>query len=185
MSLFEFVVAILSIIVALGIAEILGGLARLVRDRSVCRPYWLHLTLVAAVLLAFLQTWWEAWSLRGLQEWTFPALLLMVAPEAMLFVVAHLLFPRDGFEGSYETHYFAQAPAIFILVAGAGTLSAVFRPIVLGHAFVTPEVGAAFLIAAGCLFLAFSVGRAIHGVLVPLGLVVSLWDALAFGYSLS
>ena len=178
MSLFEFIVAMLSIIVALGTAEILGGLARSIRDHAKQGGSWLHVILVLAVLLGFLQAWWEAWSLRTLTEWTFPALLLMLAPSALLFLVAHLLFSRSGFEGSLKSHYFSQAPAIFCLIAAAAALSGAFPPLILGEAVASPQNGIALLVIAGCLVLVFTRRRELHYILVPLGFLLTLLDAL-------
>jgi hypothetical protein len=75
MSLFEFLMVLVSIIVGLGIAEILTGVARLIRCRESARPYWVHSLLVVSIFFALLQQWWELWELREVPEWTFIALL--------------------------------------------------------------------------------------------------------------
>ena len=73
MSIFEFVMVLVSIIIGLGIAEILNGVAGQIRSRNTTRIYWLHSVLVAAVFLALVQQWWEIWGDRNTPEWTFPA----------------------------------------------------------------------------------------------------------------
>ena len=46
MQLFEFLMVLVSIIVGLGVAELLTGLARLLRARKSVRFYWVHALLI-------------------------------------------------------------------------------------------------------------------------------------------
>ena len=64
MSLFEFLMVLVSIIIGLGIVEILTGIARQIRCRESIQGYWIHSVLVAIVFFALLQQWWEIWGVR-------------------------------------------------------------------------------------------------------------------------
>ncbi len=66
MEIFEFLMVLMSIIVGLGIATLLTGVADLLRDRQTVRFYWLHSTLILMVFLGHLQVWWESGASRPL-----------------------------------------------------------------------------------------------------------------------
>ena len=70
MQLFEFLMVLMSIIVGLGIAALLAGVADLLRARNSTSFYWVHSLLVAVIFLALAQVWWESWDLRAAPEWT-------------------------------------------------------------------------------------------------------------------
>ena len=57
MSLFEFLMVLLSIIIGLGLAEILRGIARHIRNRDSASGYWVHAVVVCLVFVALLQQW--------------------------------------------------------------------------------------------------------------------------------
>ena len=63
MNLFEFLMILLSIIVGLGLAEILTGVARLLRDGRQAEFSWVHSAVVITILLALFQVFWESWTL--------------------------------------------------------------------------------------------------------------------------
>ena len=55
LSLFEFLMVLVSIIIGLGMAEILTGTANLIRCRDSIHGYWVHGVIVAAIFFAQLQ----------------------------------------------------------------------------------------------------------------------------------
>lgn len=85
MSLFEFLMILLSLIVGLGLAEILSGIARLLKENGVRGITLMHGAITTTVLIALLQTFWEAWSLRSQEVWSFPAMLLVLGPRSFCF----------------------------------------------------------------------------------------------------
>jgi len=54
MSLFEFLMVLVSIIIGLGVAEVLTGIARQFRTRGSTQRYWVHSILVAVIFFALL-----------------------------------------------------------------------------------------------------------------------------------
>jgi hypothetical protein len=55
---------LVSIIIGLGIAEILKGIAQLFRHRDSISIFWVHIVLIVFVFTALLQQWWEIWGLH-------------------------------------------------------------------------------------------------------------------------
>jgi len=71
-----------SIIIGLGVTELLAGSARLLRERNEVTVYWLHITATIGVFLAHLVVWWETWGLRTVASWTFPGMLFLLGGPA-------------------------------------------------------------------------------------------------------
>jgi hypothetical protein len=69
MSLFEFLMVLVSIIIGLGITELLKGVGQMIRYRKSVRTYWVHSVLIVFVMIALLQQWWEIWDLQGVPGW--------------------------------------------------------------------------------------------------------------------
>jgi hypothetical protein len=178
MDLFEFLMVLVSIIIGLGIAEILTGLARALRSQESVRHYWVHSVLVLTVFIAQIQQWWESWGLREAPQWSFFALLMMLMGPVCLFLMAHLLFP-ERLEGSdlREYHYGPMRP-IWWLGAVAVVVATSFRPLAFGEPFFSAENATSFPIFLSFILLFRSKREALHAFLVPLLLLLLLLDIL-------
>lgn len=116
MSVMEFVLVAHSIIVGLAVAEILRGLADLVRAEGARISY--RLLLVAGwALLLLLQVWWAIWQVGGRAGWTFPEFLVFLLPVGILYVIARLCFPASVAESDLRAYYERVASVLFLLVA--------------------------------------------------------------------
>lgn len=185
MDRFSFVMVLLSIIVGLGITEILTNVAHQIQQRAKSKPYWLHSLLVIIVFIAFLQQWWEMWGLHTQEMWSFPVLLLMLGGPVCLYVIAHLMFP-DEIEGTdFKSTYFDDARIIYMVAALAVTVATLFRPMSFGVPLVSIDnlASAGFLISF--IILAISRNRWVHSIIVPLMLIALLSDILVFNMSIS
>ena len=95
MNLFEFLMILLSLIVGLGMAEILSGMARFLKKDGPREIPWIHGAATMAVFVGLLQTFWESWGLRTVETWSFPAMLLMLGSPICLYLMAYILFPEQ------------------------------------------------------------------------------------------
>jgi hypothetical protein len=92
---FEYITVLLSIILGLGVTQLLSGIARLLRDgRSLARAWWV-LAVVATLLLSSLQVWWISFIWRDVQEWTFFSYLAFMVLPILLYLLAYLVLPAD------------------------------------------------------------------------------------------
>src|SRR5690606_16556165 len=67
MDEFEYITVLLSIILGLGVTQLLSGFARLLRDgRSLARAWWV-IVIVLNLLIAILQVWWVSFIWRDVQ----------------------------------------------------------------------------------------------------------------------
>lgn len=185
MDRFSFVMVLLSIIVGLGVTELLSNVAYQIQQRAKSKPYWIHSVLVVLIFVAFLQQWWEMWSLHTQETWSFPVLLLMLGGPVCLYVISHLMFP-DEIEGTdFKAIYFDDARILYILAALAVTLATLFRPVSFGMPLFVTDNLASFGFLLSFIVLAISKNRWIHGTIVPLMLIALLSDILIFNMSIS
>ena len=179
MQVFEYLMVLVSIIIGLGIASLLTGVADCLRHGFRGRTYWVHSVVVIGVFFAHVQVWWESWGLGLKGEWTFLSLLLMLASPLMLFLVAHLLFPEEVTEDTdLENYYYELAPVVWPLGAAAAALGSLFRPLAFGDPLF--EIGNAATVPTVliCLLMARTQNRRLHAILVPTLVVVILLDSV-------
>jgi hypothetical protein len=114
---FEYLTVLISIILGLGITQLLGGLGRLLQDRARVRMYWPAVVWVCVLLLLHVQTWWAMFGLRSLESWTFLAFLLVLLQPVVLFMLAALVLPDGRAESDRDlrANYYAQSRWFFAL----------------------------------------------------------------------
>jgi hypothetical protein len=116
MKPFEFVMILISIILALGVKELLAGVSRILRGEL--KPYWIHGVWIGVLFIMQLQYSWTLFDLEAREEWVFLDLLRLLTPTITLFLVSSLLFPaRDG-EAELSEFYFEIRKPVFALLAG-------------------------------------------------------------------
>jgi hypothetical protein len=182
MSLFEFLMVLVSIIIGLGIAEILTGIARQIRCRGSIHGYWVHSVLVTMLFFALLQQWWEIWGLRVVPEWTFHGLVMMLTGPVGLFLIAHLLFPEPIQGANFREYYNGAMRPIWWLAALTVVLATLFRPLVFDSSLVSLDNATSFLLFFGFIALAISRRSALHAILVPVFLLLVLLDIFQWNF---
>jgi hypothetical protein len=106
MEIFEYVAVLTSIIIGLGMAQLLMGVTRLIQHPEQAKPYWVHLCWVFYMFLLSVFWWWWEFRLRSIETWTFGIYLFVVLYAFLMFLLCALLFPRnfsgyDGFRGYF------------------------------------------------------------------------------------
>lgn len=107
MSLFEFITGMISVLIALAVAQLLVSVGRLAQNHDRVRFYLPHtLWNVAIFLIAFLH-WWSLWDFRDL-DWNSAMFFYSLGGPLLLFFSVTLLSPevRPGEDTiDLETHY--------------------------------------------------------------------------------
>lgn len=116
MNPFEFVMVLVSIIIALGVAELLVGIVRILRGEL--KLYWIQSVWVLSLLVMQLQYSWSLFDLESKGEWVFLDLVRLLAPPVALFLASSLLFPSRQEQPNLEEYYFAKRKPIFVLLSG-------------------------------------------------------------------
>ena len=182
MSLFEFLMVLVSLIVGLGMAEILSGVARMIRCRDSLQPYWVHSVVVIAIFLALLQQWWEIWSLRDTPQWSFIGLIMMLAGPVGLFIFAHLLFPEPMRAANIREYYYGVTRPIWLVAAATAILATSFRPLVFDTELMSPDNATSFVLVIAFVALAVTKRALVHACLVPVLLLLLLIDIVYWTY---
>ena len=94
MTFFEYIAVLVSIIVALGIAQILSGFARTIEKPQGQKIYWVHLVWATWLFVYLIFFWWFEFRLGQIEEWTFYAYLMVVLYATLLYLLSAILFPN-------------------------------------------------------------------------------------------
>lgn len=106
MEIFEYIAVLTSIIIGLGMAQLLLGLTRLIQHPEQAKPYWIHLFWVFHMFLFAVFWWWWEFKLGDIGVWTFGVYLFVIFYAFLVFLLCSLLFPTnfsgyDGFKGYF------------------------------------------------------------------------------------
>jgi hypothetical protein len=151
MSIFEYLMVMVSIILGLSITQILRGLSKIARSqtRSVA------VTIYGVFLFGLhVQVWWALWDLNVVPEWNFVYFLLLISVPSGLFASTELLFPMaTTAETNWNTHYesvrkwFLSVLALWTVLAMLETR--IFIGVPLTHPYRIMQLSILSLIIAG------------------------------------
>src|SRR5438270_9807900 len=118
MAAFEYLSVLISIILALGMTQLLSGVGGMLQARSHRRIYWVHAIWIINLFLYLVIAWWIFYRWRNQQQWTFFLFVFVLISPTILYLASLLLFPRESeadLAVDYKTHYYANHRAFFIL----------------------------------------------------------------------
>lgn len=148
MSLFEYIMVLTSILIGLGIAELLSGIIRMLRT-DYKEGFYLPQVLWAIFLfLYFIIVWWSRWDLRENFHWTFFQLLMSLAGPLIAFVLAGLAFARTR---TAREFFFRQQKTFFSLLPLIMLISLLHEYIIEG----TPILSMTTIMASAMMILSF------------------------------
>ena len=144
MDAFDYLSVLLSIVLGLGLTQLLTALGRLIRGRARVRFDWPPLLAAAMLFLAFVQLWWTSFGLRTRTSWSFLGFFTVLLQAVLLYMAAALVLPESVTEPSDEgpgepasagvadlrRHYERQAPWLYGCLA-AVVLASVLKELVL------------------------------------------------------
>ncbi|NKB33912.1 MAG: hypothetical protein GKR91_12510 [Pseudomonadales bacterium] len=178
MSLFEFLMVLVSLIIGFGLAELLSGIARTIRNIESVTVYWVHSVFIAVIYLALLQTWWEIWEVRATPSWTFIGLLVMLGGPVGLFLVSHLVFPDQLQGANLKSFYYEKMTPVFWVGVLTVVASASFRPLILGTDLFALDNLSSFLLIGVFVLMARIKNEVFHSLMVVLVFLAILADIL-------
>jgi hypothetical protein len=129
-NLFEFLLVIVSIVLGLGITELLNGVVRVFRGDFVSGR--LHVLWMLFVFQVQVQMAWGLWALRVRETWLYPEFLLMLLGPILLYMAAAVLFPsvRSSDEG-LDDYLIRRRRPFFLLMAAYVVFSALYSGFLL------------------------------------------------------
>lgn len=135
MSPFEYVIVLISIILGLGITQIMTGIADLVHQWEKVKLYWPHSLWVLLVFIMHVQEWWITYDLKqAFETWRLPTFLFFTLYPVSLFILARILFPYAPSEGPIDlkAFYFANFRKFFLCFMILIVLSIISNVMVAG-----------------------------------------------------
>ena len=90
MSQFEYIMVMVSLILALAVAQELRGLSEVVTSEKRYTP---HTAWIAYFALLIIQNWWAYWDYNNIEEWRFTTYLFVLLSPIILFASVYLLVP--------------------------------------------------------------------------------------------
>jgi hypothetical protein len=93
LSPFEYVVVLTSIILGMGITQLITGFAAIVLRWNDVKLYWPHLVLIMLIFIIHIQDWWATYALRNNASWNLPMFLFIILYPVTLYILARILFP--------------------------------------------------------------------------------------------
>ena len=115
MNVYEFILILSSIIVGLGIAELFGGVVRILRGEQKAGA--LHSLWVTMVFLLQVQWLWASWELHARGTWLFPELILFIIGPIGFYMAAAMLFPAKDSSESLDVYLLKRRRPFFLILA--------------------------------------------------------------------
>jgi hypothetical protein len=124
-SPFEYIIILISIILGMGITQILSGVAGMILRWDQVKPYWPHMIWVLLLFVFHIQEWWVTYELRTYQYWRLPVFLFIILYPVNLYILAKILFPLrwSGHAGDMREFYFQNCRKIFLFILSLSLLS--------------------------------------------------------------
>jgi hypothetical protein len=126
---------LISIVLGLGMTNLLMGLARVVQLRGLVKIYWPSLVWVLMLLIVHVQTWWTMFGLRIVETWSFFSFALVLLQPILLFFVSALALPDFDRDTALDmrANYFAHARWFFAMAAAVPLVSLVRIFVIFGE----------------------------------------------------
>lgn len=135
---FEYVSILISIILGLGITQLLSAFSDLLYHYRKVKFYWPHTIWLVFILFLNIQDWFITFKLKDKMEWNLPALLFVLLYPIALFVITKMILPTNESEERYNmrSFYFRQYNITFLMMAVSALLSLLFNVFLLNKNYI-------------------------------------------------
>jgi hypothetical protein len=117
-ELFTHIRIVMGMVIGLGIARLLTGVAGLIQHPGRHQASLLHLLWVGSILIELVLFWWWEFELSRITHWSLGAFLFLIGYAIVLYLLAALLFPDNINEyPSYEAFFLRRRLWFFSLFA--------------------------------------------------------------------
>jgi hypothetical protein len=123
-NVFEFLLVIVSIVLGLGITELLAGLVRILRGELVAGK--LHALWMFVIFQLQVQLAWGLWGLRSKPEWQYPEFLLLLLAPVLLYLAAAVIFPGAEADEDLDSYLMRRRRPLFLILTAYLLAAALF-----------------------------------------------------------
>ena len=173
MDAFSYLSVLLSIILGLGLTQLLTAAGRLIRHRDRVRVDWLPLLWATVLLIVYVQAWWAMFGLRSVRDWTFVAFLVVLAQTTTLYMMAAVILPEQVEEAGVDlaAHYASHHRWFFGFFLATLFISVGKDLIIAGRLPSTENLVFHGLLAAVCVAAIVARGRRVQAALSIIGAI--------------
>jgi len=136
MQPFEYVVVLTSLILGLGISQILIGLSDTITNYKNVKLSWPHTCLVAVIFMIQIQEWYIDYQYsKSIDIWTLPMVISLLIYPTLLFLNSRILFPplyQENEKVDLDKYYYDKWP-LFFCVGLAAVLVSMWQNVVISH----------------------------------------------------
>jgi len=124
---FNYLSVLISIVLGLGLTELLSNVHRLIQARERVTFHWLPLLWSGIIFVALVQWWWAAFGLHRQLEWNFFFFLLILLIPVLLYLAAASVLPTVEPERTVDlrAYYFRIHHWFFWIVAATSLMECV------------------------------------------------------------
>ena len=176
MTHFEYIAVAVSIILGLGVIQLLSNLDR-VFARS-CR-YWLHSAWVLMLFVVLVLNWWAFWDLKDV-AWNLGYFSFSVTYYCVLYLMVLALTKTNSAEVSWEEVYFSRTRIFFGLFGVTGILAVLLTWIILDASLLHPYRYVQYTAIAILAILFTSKRKRLHEVLSILFITIVILSQVVF-----
>lgn len=137
MTLFEFLMALAAVVIAIGLSEIFGGWGHMLRTRIVPKIDWLHLCWSVLVSLYAIQYWVGIWPYRVIEFTTIFQVWFLIFPTLFIVLVSFAITPDIEPDEAQDLreYYMARRAPIFLGLTVFVTMAQLADLVILGTPF--------------------------------------------------
>lgn len=135
MGVFEFLLALYSIVAGLGMAVIVRSVGQIIEARDRVRLYWVHSCFILVAFVAQVVSWFSLWRFAPHTPWTVADTLFLLSIPLLLYLVSHLVVPEleDGLVHDLREYYYRHARWTHGLLLAVVVISLVGEAFILGR----------------------------------------------------
>lgn len=135
MTLFEFLMAIASVVIAIALTEIFAGWGRLLRTHIAPRVDWLHLSWTLVVVLYSIQYWVGIWPYRDIPFDRIYEVWFLIFPTFFIVLVSYAITPEVEPDETLDLHdyYMTRRGPIFFGMAAFLGMAQLADVVILGN----------------------------------------------------
>ena len=143
MTLFEFMMAIASVVIAIGLTEIFGGWGNLLRAHIVPQVDWLHLCWTMVVVIYAIQYWMGIWPYRNYEFIYIYQVWFLIIPTLFIVLVSFAITPNIGPDESLQLrdYYMSRRAPIFFGLAVFVTTAQLADLVIEGSGYGFTQIG--------------------------------------------
>ena len=183
MGAFDYLAVLISIVLGLGITNVLTGLAGIVRARDRVRMFVPTVIHLLNVFVIHVQMWWAMFGLREVRHWTFAGFFAVLMQPVCIYLASAFLVPAIPESGPVDlkAQFFREYPWFFGALVATLCDSLLRNVLIAGHLPEAPDLAAHGVFFAMAVVGLLSKSARVHAVLAPLlSLVLAVYVGALF-----